>query len=362
MTTVYIEQKDAPVHLPYSLVFWPNFRFPLPSKRLFLKEVMEQYQMPFFALSSRPEEADFFAVPFEYFFVQKEHPAYLARVFAAAAAAGKKVLLFDYTDYVDWIPKVPSHAILFRVSAYRHHRRHTDIVMPYFVEDMGIRYGMAPKAKSREPVIGYCGQSLFGSPAKAFRARLKQLVYAFRLLLSGDTDSASHQRGIFWRKAALRVLRTGGFPSRIIERPFYALHSFSNAFDPTAVRNEYVQNLRECELALCVRGDANASQRLYEALSARRVPLLVDTDCVLPLEEVVDYDAALLRTPARELATLPTRVRSWWERETSESFLARGAHARDIYERYLRLDRFFARVFDRAQSPYRQLLFGRESV
>ena len=362
MTAVYIEQRDAPTHLPHALVFWPNFKFELSPKRLFLREIMEQYTEPFFTIVERPEEAEFFAVPFEYFFVQKEHPEYLTRVFASAAAVQKKVLLFDYTDYVDWMPPLPSHAILFRVSAYRHHKRHSEIVMPYFVEDMGLRYGIGPRQKGESCVIGYCGQSQFGSPTKAFRARLKWLAYAILLLLSGDANCASHRRGIFWRKAALRLLRTEGLASRIIERPFYALHRFSNAFDPKAVRREYVENLRECGLALCVRGDANASQRLYEALSARRIPLLVDTDCMLPLEEIIDYDAALLRVPARELAALPARVRSWWQEETPESFLARGARARDIYERYLRLDRFFAQVFDRERSPYRQLLFGRKSV
>lgn len=357
MIAVYIEKKDAPVHLPYSLVFWPNFRFEISPKRLFLREIMVQYQEPFFHIVERPEEAEFFAVPFEYFFVQKEHPEYLTRVFASAHAAQKKVLLFDYTDYVDWMPVLPPHAILFRVSAYRHHKRQNEIVMPYFVEDMGARYGITPKEKAEKPIVGYCGQSKFGSRMKALRAHLKWLAQAAARVLSGDPDCAAHRRGIFWRQAALRTLRDSGVEQRVIERPFYALHRFSNAFDPNTVRREYIENLRECTVALCVRGDANASQRLYEALSAGRIPLLIDTDCVLPLEEVISYDSVMLRVSSRDIQTLPARVRSWWEKETPESFLARERRAREIYERYLRLDRFFAFVFAREKSPYKNLLY-----
>lgn len=137
MTKVYIEQQGAPKELTPSLVFWPNFRFPISPKRLFLKEIMAQYTRHFFEIAERPEEADFFAIPFEYFFVKKYRPAYLAEVYRAAKEAGKQVLLFDYTDFVDRTPELPPHALLFRVSAYRHHLGPREIVMPYFVEDFG---------------------------------------------------------------------------------------------------------------------------------------------------------------------------------------------------------------------------------
>ena len=356
MIKVYIERQDAP-ELPMSLVFWPNFRFPISPKRLFLREIMEQYQEPFFTIISRSEEADFFAVPYEYFFVADACPEYLARVFAAAKAAGKKVLLFDYTDYVDRMPALPAHAVLFRVSAYRHHKRENEIIMPYFVDDMGSRFGIAPKEKGASCVVGYCGQSQFQNSGRKWRASLKWLFQSVLLHLYCDKEPLAHKHGTFWRGEAMHRLRAGGITTSFIKRSFYSLHRGVNLSDPDEVRRVYVENLRECDVALCVRGGANASQRFYESLSASRVPLFLDTDCVLPLEEMIDYDSIILRVLSREIQTLPARVHSWSVEQTAESFLSRERRAREIYEKYLRLDRFFALVFDRMKSPYKHVLF-----
>ena len=91
--------------------------------------------------------------------------------------------------------------------------------------------------------------------------------------------------------------------------------------DAGDIRREYVENLRECDIALCVRGDANASQRFYEALSASRIPLFLDTDCVLPLEEVISYDDFMIRVPSREIADIAHRAQTWGVEGAATSFL-----------------------------------------
>ena len=356
MVKVYIEKQGAPALL-MSLVFWPNFRFEISPKRLFLREIMAQYQTPFFEIVSDVSSADFVAVPHEYFEALRHAPQYLERVYARAKAAHKKVLLFDYSDYADKAIRIPAHAVLFRVSVYRHHKEQNEIVMPYFVEDFGARYGIAPQEKGESCVVGYCGQSQFGSTVKMFRAQVKRFIHSFALHLSFDAEPTAHMRGIFWRKRALDTLARGGITTAFIERAFYSLHRFGVSRDPQDIRREYVENLRECDLALCARGDANASQRFYESLSAARIPLFLDTDCVLPLEEIIRYDEMLLRVSSREIETLPARVREWWTKQTPESFRAGEARARNIYEKYLRLDRYFENVFDREKSPYKKLLY-----
>ncbi len=357
MTKVYIEPYHIP-ELPFSLVFWPSLKFPLKESRVFLREIMAQYQEPFFAVVTTPKEADFFAVPFEFFFVLDGYPEYLERVYASAQAHHKKVLLFDYSDYVDRVPTLPPHAVLFRVSVYRHHQQPGEIVMPYFVEDLGARYAITPREKTKEPKIGYCGQADFATLGRHFRAVVKRSLAFLSLIARFDTTPSVHTRGIFWRQRVLRVLKGSGLPLEIIARRFYSLHRKSGSFDPERIRTDYVENLRTSDLALCVRGDANASQRFYETLSASRIPLFIDTDCVLPLEEVISYHRIVLRISWDELATLPACVRLWYDSISPESFLTIEREGRVVYDEYLRLDRFFALVFDRERSPYKQILFS----
>src|SRR3989338_2936615 len=246
MTKVYIpDTKSVRAGLPISLIFWPNYRFDIPDKRLFLKEIMESYTEPFFEIVSTAEKADFVAVPFDYFFARQYGQDYLRRAYKVAKEAKKKVLLFDYTDYVDRSPRIPPHGILFRVSAYRHHKRQNEIVMPYFVQDFGACYDIKPKGKGNPLLVGYCGQARFGNAFRKLKANAKRIAQSIALYLKRDGNPKVHARGIFWMNAAIRALRKSGIESRIIERSFYSLPRSGFIIEPKELRSEYVENLRE---------------------------------------------------------------------------------------------------------------------
>ncbi|HCB35634.1 MAG: hypothetical protein A3H73_01395 [Candidatus Taylorbacteria bacterium RIFCSPLOWO2_02_FULL_50_120] len=359
MVRVYIEQNGAPLHLPMSLVFWPNFKFEISPKRLFLRGIMEAYQKPFVEIAESPESADFFAIPFEYFFVEKYAPAYLSSIYDAARRAGKKVLLFDYTDFVDRTPRLPPHAIFFRVSVYRHHQTPQEIVMPYFVEDLGKTISLHQN-KPECATVGFCGLSRYGSRVQALKAWVKRRGFRSLLALRGDAAPSVHAGGIVWRRCSLRAIRqSSAIETNIIERSSYSLHRDSVSGDPQRVRAEYLLNMQSASLPLCVRGDANASQRFYEALSAGRVPLLLDTDCVLPLEGVAPYEKCVIRVPHNETPQLPERAARWHVAQSPVSFIEAEREAKALFQDFLRLDRYFEIVFDREQSPYKRILYER---
>ena len=46
---------------------------------------------------------------------------------------------------------------------------------------------------------------------------------------------------------------------------------------------EYYNNILESDYVLCVRGAGNFSVRLYETLMMGKIPVFVNTDCLLPL-------------------------------------------------------------------------------
>jgi hypothetical protein len=54
-------------------------------------------------------------------------------------------------------------------------------------------------------------------------------------------------------------------------------------------RQEFVESIFNSDYALCARGAGNYSFRFYEALSAGRIPLFINTDCVLPLDDIIDW-------------------------------------------------------------------------
>ena len=100
------------------------------------------------------------------------------------------------------------------------------------------------------------------------------------------------------------------------------------------------------------KGDGNYSNRLYEALSHGRIPVLLDTECVLPLEGSIDYSAILVRVPMEEVRQTPQLIAKWYEALSPEDWVVRQHKAREVFETRLRFDSFFEYFFTTALPVY----------
>jgi hypothetical protein len=110
------------------------------------------------------------------------------------------------------------------------------------------------------------------------------------------------------------------------------------------VRREYLENIRDADYVLAPKGDANYSSRFYEVLSLGRIPVLLDTDAVLPMETTIDYSAFSLKVPYQDVDRIGDVIADFHESLSSERFLAMQAAAREAYETTLRYDRYFERA------------------
>ena len=52
---------------------------------------------------------------------------------------------------------------------------------------------------------------------------------------------------------------------------------------------QYWNNMLLSPFTLCIRGNGNFSVRLYETLAMGRIPVIIDTDCVFPLESQIQW-------------------------------------------------------------------------
>ncbi len=52
---------------------------------------------------------------------------------------------------------------------------------------------------------------------------------------------------------------------------------------------EYWNNILSSPFTICLRGNGNFSVRFYETLAIGRIPILIDTDCVLPLDKEINW-------------------------------------------------------------------------
>jgi hypothetical protein len=108
-------------------------------------------------------------------------------------------------------------------------------------------------------------------------------------------------------------------------------------------REEYVRNMFESDYVLCARGAGNFSYRLYETLSCGRIPVFVDTDCVLPYDFLVDWRDYCVWIDHEEIDRAGERLADFHERLTEQEFADLQRSCRRLWEEYVRPVGFFSK-------------------
>jgi hypothetical protein len=153
------------------------------------------------------------------------------------------------------------------------------------------------------------------------------------------------------RIRALRALRRApGVKTRFIVRDQFAFNRWGvlqpGGTPESAARQraEFLANLDGTDYAVCVRGLANCSIRLYEALSLGRIPLFVNTQCVLPYDWLVDWRQACVWVEEAELPGIGRILRDRHARVSPGEFAAQQFRARELFERWIRPEGFFGEL------------------
>ena len=254
---------------------------------------------------------------------------------ARAAAAGRKTIVFFNDD--DDRPLELDGAIVFRTSLYRSRRRPYELALPAWSEDFLERYlqGTLPlREKLLRPVVGFCGVA-FEATSRLARPRRR---------VSAALRRPVRDPGV--RAVALRRLRESPLvDANIVLRDSFwggALSGDDSHRQMQDARREYVQNMVDSDYVLCARGSGNFSYRLYETLSCGRIPVFVDTDCVLPLEDEIDWRALCVWVDARRVDRIARAVRSFHDGLSPEAFIELQRRARAAWEDFLSEDEIWS--------------------
>jgi len=104
--------------------------------------------------------------------------------------------------------------------------------------------------------------------------------------------------------------------------------------------------MRNSDFALSIKGDGNFSLRFFEALSLGRIPLFVNTDCVLPLENIIDYKKFVVFVDHKDIKRIDVILSDFYKNLSDDDFVEMQKQAREAFEKYLRIDSFFKLIPD----------------
>lgn len=312
------------------------------------RAIFDEMDFSFLELVDRPEDADFLLVPHNYFSI-KNNTEYINAFIAHAEKYRKRIIMFAFGDSDEDI--VVPHAFLFRYAGYRYKGvRKNEVIMPtqIYAGDILRDEFFSLRDKTEIPTVSFCGWGDLGSLREKASYALRLLPWDIRRYLFFDAHAEVHKQGIYWRKKAIKALsKSQRVRTSFLVRNFYTANKNTVQGDPAELRREYIQNILRSDFVLTPRGDANMAVRFYETLALGRIPVVIDTEWVLPLENVIDYKKFVVFVPYADVKNADAYIRAFWDNMTNEDFHDRQRLARETFMKYLKFDSFLRHILPR---------------
>jgi Exostosin family len=299
-------------------------------------------------------EADFAVLPTIWEAVMENYAAKeLATQFInLATEAGKPVLLFLWADSDD--PILVKNTVIFRTALTGAKRSANEFAMPAWSEDFIVRYCRSTlnlRQKQKKPVVGFCGYAAADESAEKTPpgGRVKDtLRWGIRLAGIRKPKVSPSRPGVGphgWRlrAKALRILSA----SSLVETNFVVRDHcyFADTLDSIRQgRKEYVGNMLSSDYIVCGRGGGNFSYRLYETLCCGRIPVFINTDCILPYEAYIDWKKYCVWVDESDISKLPQAVAEFHKKLSPEDFIVLQKECREIWEQWLSPEGFFGNL------------------
>ena len=94
----------------------------------------------------------------------------------------------------------------------------------------------------------------------------------------------------------------------------------------------------------CIRGVGNFSVRFYETLAMGRIPVLIDTDCKLPLEEEINWQEHACIIKEKDIKQLPKLVAQYHNNLSEADFEAIQISNRNLWKHNLERIAYFKQI------------------
>lgn len=344
MIKVYISDKKID-GLRYIPLLNPFFGHKKKESRLFADKAQEVFTDPVFDLVGNIDEANFILFPYDFFLIEdRGQQDYLEYYIELSKKHNKKLLIFDLSDFDKREINVPN-SYVFRVGGFDFRRKENEFIMPFFVEDLSTYTDIKYREKRDIPVVGFCGLAGFENFKRRLKFHIKNLIINIAIFFSRNKNLLAHKNGIYFRIKVMKVLnKCERIKTDFIVRKFYSSHISTIKLPKEEIRRQYIENLVNSDFALCVRGEANASYRFYEALSLGKIPFVITTNSIWPLEGEIDYSKFSVMVDFSDLDKACDTITDFYKNISNEEFIQMQKNARRVFETHLSVKGFLKGV------------------
>lgn len=306
--------------------------------------VTEKYK-----LVNKPEMADVFIFPIDFLKIKtKAEKLAYEDLYDLAQSQDKKLMVYTGGDYGKSFEN--PLIIGWRTSGFKNTNDKQTIVIPAFINDP-VQHGLIKYknlAYSKNPNISFTGFATTANKEKlrVIASTLKGNL--LRMIGKDDSDVQSIYNSASNRYHYLQQLEA----SREINTDFIYRNKYRAGAKSEMNREkttlEFFENLNNSSYTFCLRGAGNFSVRFYESLACGRIPVLIDTNGSLPLEEKINWNKHICWVQPSE--DLVEKLITFHKQLDESSFIKLQQSNRKLYENKLVRHHYFCHVHDRIKA------------
>lgn len=201
------------------------------------------------------------------------------------------------------------------------------------------------KQKKAKPTIGFCGRATSSIP-KYFYEKLKLAQVNIKRITVGDFNFEPLFSSAFERQKILNSLcQSKDINTNFIFREKYRAGAVTE-LERRKTTLEYYNNIIESDYIICLRGSGNFSVRLFETLMMGRIPIFINTDCLLPLEDDIDWKKHVVWVDWNDRKNIAEIVFNFHNGLTNDRFINIQKDNREFWKSKLTVENYLRNVLN----------------
>ena len=149
----------------------------------------------------------------------------------------------------------------------------------------------------------------------------------------------------YLRNKILNIIeRSSSIKSNFIRRGRYQGGKSKNVESFELLKREFYQNINHTDYTLCIRGTGNFSARFYETLALGRIPIFINTDCILPFNNLIDWKKHVIWIEQNEISNITSKILEFHSHLSKDSFDNIQKNNRLLWEKYFSFPGFIKQL------------------
>tara|TARA_B100001250_G_scaffold413708_1_gene448743 strand:- start:7372 stop:8463 length:1092 start_codon:yes stop_codon:yes gene_type:complete len=289
-------------------------------------------------------KSDYFLLPLTWnYYLEKKKISNVIEIIEKAKCNGKKILIWVSGDYYLDLPESENVIGLYS-SPYKSLHLGSSIALPVIIKDP-LHFLSLNKIQIKEyskiPSIGFCGHTDINLIPSIFKTAL--LIYKrikFALKIDCNYAGPITPPTLIRSKILKKIEKINKIKTSFIRRRSYQGGEIKNTEAFQLLKKDFYNNIIDNQYTLCIRGTGNFSARFYETLALGRIPIFINTNCVLPFDNIINWQRHIVFIEYDELDQLEEKIINFHKSHNFNSFLRLQEENRSLWKTYFNFEGF----------------------